>query len=592
MRGDDLQEVIASPAFASYPDDVRLLAGHLAALQANQPAAMLDCGNAGTVIRFLTAFCAQQEGREIVLTGCERMKQRPIGQLVEILRALGADIAYLGNDGFPPLRIKGSRLRKLTVQLPQPQSTQFVSALLLIGVDVQTASASPYIELTRSVIRDFREGRLSSLEEVERDWSSAAFWLEREALGLAAEQYVFPGLKTDSLQGDKVAVELFARIKDRSLRAWDFSPCPDLYPAAAVACHLLGLHLEFTGLESLRLKESDRLAAIEENLRNLPSLDEGVIPAGEIISRSDHRIAMAFLAAGIPVDDTACISKSYPAFLSQLLRCTRLVALKEGNSQPFFSDGLLTRVQSDEGKGKKQALLKAMPLLDSEYVWLTDADTLPPAVLPASLPDADLIILPLRMVAPPENGIIVQLQILEYSAIQALTMLTAEWGRPVMCAGANMIVRRSAWLECAEDIRADIPSGDDMFILEAMKKRGKKIIAGDYSLAATVSAQPSLRALLRQRMRWAGKAPAYSDSDIICCGLITLLSNLLVIVLPGWLFVKWIADMLLVSRHRKRMNTGNNLTLGDWLLGLLLTIVYPFYMLLCLLGGLLRKKKW
>jgi len=144
MRGDDLSEVVASPAFASYPDDVRLLAEHLHTLAPFQPSAsfpqlgqgpqsnvegssalplpqlgkgdggkglLLDCQNAGTVARFLTAFCAQLEGCEVRLTGCDRMLERPIGQLVDALRQLGADIAYEGTEGFLPLLIRGKRLQ-------------------------------------------------------------------------------------------------------------------------------------------------------------------------------------------------------------------------------------------------------------------------------------------------------------------------------------------------------------------------------------------------------------------------------------------------------------------------------------------------
>ena len=184
MRGDDLSEVIASPAFSQYPDDVRLMAKHLATMQSARPH-VLDCQNAGTVMRFLCAFAAQKEGLELTLTGCERMTKRPIGQLVEALRKIGADIRYLGEEGFPPLRIIGKPLDKTPLRMCAPQpSTQFISALLLAGIAVETNVQSPYIDLTRTVIRDFQAGYMSRLEDVEKDWSSAAFWLEREAVGL------------------------------------------------------------------------------------------------------------------------------------------------------------------------------------------------------------------------------------------------------------------------------------------------------------------------------------------------------------------------------------------------------------------------
>ena len=582
MRGDDLSEVIASPAFSQYPDDVRLMAEHLATMQSARPH-VLDCQNAGTVMRFLCAFAAQKEGLELTLTGCERMMQRPIGQLVEALRKIGADIRYLGEEGFPPLRIIGKPLDKTPLRMCAPQpSTQFISALLLAGIAVETNVQSPYIDLTRSVIRDFQAGRISRLEDVEKDWSSAAFWLEREAVGLPIPEEIFSQLREDSEQGDKVAWTLFEKIKSRNLTAWDFSSCPDLYPAAAVACHVLGLRPVFSGLQTLRLKESDRIAAVEEGLRAISQDSQAVVK-----TYADHRIAMAFLAAGFRVDNTACIAKSYPAFLSELLDCERLVALREGDTVPVFQDGLLTRIQTDEGRGKKHALMQAMPLMESEFVWLCDADVLPPP-MPVSLPDADLIILPLRMES--EHIVLRNLLILEYAAIQSLTMLGAEKGHPVLCAGANMIVRRSAWEECVGAIRQDIPSGDDMFILEEMKRRGKTIVAGPAQLTATCFAPSSIGALLKQRARWAGKAPAYQDRDILIAGGWTVLSNLFVYLLPGWAVIKWVADMLLVERHHKQYAYPEKCGLKAWLWGALLTLVYPLWMLLCLIVGVCRKK--
>ena len=582
MRGDDLSEVIASPAFSQYPDDVRLMAEHLATMQSARPH-VLDCQNAGTVMRFLCAFAAQQEGLELTLTGCERMMQRPIGQLVEALRKIGADIRYLGEEGFPPLRIVGKPLEKTPLQMCAPQpSTQFISALLLAGIAVETDVQSPYIDLTRSVIRDFQAGRISRLEDVEKDWSSAAFWLEREAVGLPIPEEIFIQLREDSEQGDKVAWTLFEKIKSRNLTAWDFSSCPDLYPAVAVACCVLGLRPVFSGLQTLRLKESDRIAAVEEGFRAISQDSQAVVK-----TYADHRIAMAFLAAGFRVDNTACIAKSYPAFLSELLDCERLVALREGDTVPVFQDGLLTRIQTDAGRGKKHALMQAMPLMESEFVWLCDADILPPP-MPVSLPDADLIILPLRMES--EHIILRSLLTLEYAAIQSLTMLAAEKGHPVLCAGANMIVRRSAWEECMGAIHTDILSGDDMFILEEMKRRGKKIVAGPAQLTATCFAPSSIGALLKQRARWAGKAPAYQDRDILIAGGWTVLSNLFVYLLPGWAVIKWVADMLLVERHHKLYAYPEKCGLKAWLWGALLTLVYPLWMLLCLIVGVCRKK--
>jgi 3-phosphoshikimate 1-carboxyvinyltransferase len=304
----------------------------------------LHIGNCGTAMRFLTAYCAQLEGTTVILDGVERMHHRPIGQLVDALREIGAQIDYLGAEGYPPLRIKGCILDKQRlVTINNPQSTQFVSALLLIGANVQTDSTSPYITLTRALIKQyalvlFTEDSATSSIFLERDWSSAAFWYEYVALHGGA--ITLPGLYRDSLQGDKVVADIFTRLgvqttytaegitivstgvadlqhsdlqgidaqaaAQQSAEAvfyQDFSACPDLYPAVALTCERLGIALHATGTDSLPLKESDRLRAVREHRTD-----------------HDHRMAMALLIAGYEVDDTDCIRKSYPQFLEQYHR--------------------------------------------------------------------------------------------------------------------------------------------------------------------------------------------------------------------------------------------------------------------------------
>ena len=299
----------------------------------------IELGNCGTAMRFLTAYCAQLAGQTTILDGVERMHHRPIGQLVDALREIGADIEYLGEEGFPPLRIMGKALDKSKpITLNQPQSTQFVSALLLIGANVQTDSTSPYITLTRVLIEQYALAsspyRLSPIA-LERDWSSAAFWYEYVAL--YGGEITLPGLSRDSLQGDKVVADIFTHLgvhttytaegitiastgvadlqrsdlqgidarttaqrSAEEILCQDFSACPDLYPAVALTCERLGIELHATGVDSLPLKESDRLRAVREHRTD-----------------ADHRMAMALLVAGYEVDDTACISKSYPQFLEQ-----------------------------------------------------------------------------------------------------------------------------------------------------------------------------------------------------------------------------------------------------------------------------------
>lgn len=321
------------------PDDVRLLHD---VLSKNLPSPSRGEGcpkggigsfnlqNCGTSMRFLTAYFAQLPGCRVELTGCSRMKERPIGQLVDALRARGAHIVYKESEGFPPLYIEGRDLgnrqpgascascTSAPISMPDPLSTQFVSALLLTGFEVQTNSRSPYIAMTRHLVDCYTGGQTPRVV-LERDWSSAAFWLERWALGLCPMPE-FPDLPMDSLQGDRVALDIFRRLRERPASvALDFSDCPDLYPAVAIACALLGISLAASGTGSLRLKESDRIAVVDtliESYRRDPSK--------AVCVAHDHRIAMAAMAADIAVDDEACVSKSYPQFIEQLCASRRL----------------------------------------------------------------------------------------------------------------------------------------------------------------------------------------------------------------------------------------------------------------------------
>ena len=331
IHGDGLMTVSAD-----LPDDVQILHNALTTLRTFKTAKthstpQIDVGNCGTAMRFLTAYCAQLEGQTTILDGVERMRHRPIGQLVDALREIGADIEYLGEEGFPPLRIKGCILDKhRMVTINDPQSTQYISALLLIGANVITNSTFPYIDITQEVIKQYQLSPFSYHLSVEKDWSSAAFWYEYVALH--GGKITLPGLSRDSLQGDKVVADIFTNLgvhtqytskgvtifstgvadlqgivarstaqrSAEEILHQDFSACPDLYPAVALTCERLGVELHATGVESLPLKESDRLRAVREHRTD-----------------ADHRMAMALLIAGYEVDDTACISKSYPQFIEQ-----------------------------------------------------------------------------------------------------------------------------------------------------------------------------------------------------------------------------------------------------------------------------------
>ena len=344
-------------------------------------------------MRFLTAFFAQREGADVILTGIERMKQRPIAPLVDALRALGADISYMEKEGCPPLHIRGCRLKGDTIHVDGSISSQYVSALLMIapmtGASRLTLTgrivSRPYIEMTRALMAHFGVQTTWENEHtllipsstyrakplaIEGDWSAASYWLAFEAL---ARQQGIPydvtlnGLTTPSLQGDSVCAEFFykstsqqvnkstsqkvnkstSRFADRAQRvdsltsglvdpiSVDFTDCPDLVQTMAVAYCLLGKPFVFTGTESLRIKETDRIAALITELGKLGYTltyeDEtlawnGKVTAetsNQIATYNDHRMAMAFALAAM-THDAVCIehpevvSKSYPAFWDDL----------------------------------------------------------------------------------------------------------------------------------------------------------------------------------------------------------------------------------------------------------------------------------
>ena len=325
LHRDPMMEVMPDA-----PEDVKLMHDALYKLRYSPMPSTLNLHNCGTAMRFLTAYCAATQGCDVTLTGEPRMRQRPIGQLVEALCRLGAEIEYLDKDEYPPLHITGKQLKGTVCTLGTPLSSQFVSALMLIGQEVTTDSRSPYIDITRACIEDYE---LMRNKPVGKDWSAAAFWYEWAALHPDSDAICMPGLHLDSMQGDRRAAEIFASLgvetteneegvvicgggKHAACLQVDFEDIPDLYPAVAVTCHRLNVELQASGTLSLRLKESDRLAAIND------------ICAGKLSARHDHRIAMALMAADLPTDDMKCIRKSYPKFVPQLGIATRALMKK------------------------------------------------------------------------------------------------------------------------------------------------------------------------------------------------------------------------------------------------------------------------
>jgi hypothetical protein len=244
---------------------------------------------------------------------------------------------------------------------------------------------------------------------------------------------------------------------------------------------------------------------------------------------------------------------------------------------------------NDEGRGKKHALYCLISEAKTEYVWMQDDDVVFDANGKLKSEngkvnvDSDLLILTLRMESENERpSLLERLQIAEYAAIQQLTIETAKRGHAVMCSGANLIAKRDRWLESYSDLHPEIPSGDDMFLLESFKRRGLKIaVSESEEMTAIVRPHTSWRAFFRQRMRWAGKAPKYKDKDILRCGAMVLGMNLLQLICPLVLLVKFPIEYRLIKRRDK--------SISFWI-ALVLEVVYPIYILYTLIGRLFRKR--
>lgn len=330
-------------------------------------------------MRFLTAYLAATPG-EHVLTGTDRMKQRPIGILVNALRYLGADIEYLGEEGFPPLRIKGRTLEGGYIEVAGNISSQYISALLMIAPTLQNglqlritdgAISRPYIDLTLWMMREYgadadwsdadtitvnAKPYASREYTIESDWSAAAYWYEMLALrGNDESEVRFKGLMDASRQGDSIVKYIFSllgvktkfsevegeRFPTVSIKShpcmlprldYDFSSVPDLAQPVVVTCALRGIPFRFTGLATLRIKETDRIEALKRELRKLGYVlrDENgdtlvwdgtrCEPTLEPIDTyDDHRMAMAFAPAaivfpGLRINEPQVVTKSYPQY--------------------------------------------------------------------------------------------------------------------------------------------------------------------------------------------------------------------------------------------------------------------------------------
>lgn len=355
--------------------DTQTLNGILNTKKHTQIPQVFDVGPAGTAMRFLTALLATQPG-EYTLTGSQRMKERPIGILVDALQKLGADINYLEQDGFPPLLIKGPFEQKENhIRIQGDTSSQYISALLLIAPSLPKGlcleiegelTSKPYIEMTlamlaQSGIQHSWEGNQICIEKqefkpstliVEPDWSAASYWY---ALAALAQEAILclPYLQAYSLQGDSKITELMAnfgitsqfkngellltkesKIPERKI--FDLKDCPDLAQTLIVCCAALGHEATFTGLETLKIKETDRVKAlqtelakigvrlIEKNLSYKLDCTHRVLPKKiQIATYEDHRMAMAFAPLALLIDeveilDPKVVAKSYPHFWDDL----------------------------------------------------------------------------------------------------------------------------------------------------------------------------------------------------------------------------------------------------------------------------------
>lgn len=336
-------------------------------LKTNPP--IFDVLDAGTTMRFLTAFAAVTDQHK-VMTGTPRMCERPIGILVDALRSIGADIHYMNKEGFPPLAIHGMKSQESRkVKIRGDVSSQYISALLMIapklpqGIELELegkVGSRTYIQMTLQLMESFGikhrwEGNVITVEPqayrpseffVESDWSGASYWFSLLACADQGE-LVLKGLKPNSLQGDSIIMDIMDRLGVKSefksgglkltkqpvkgLKAWDFSDCPDLAQTVAVTCAIIGQKANFSGLESLRIKETDRIYGLQQELAKFNAkLEEqedeifSVIPSVkmpnevQIETYDDHRMAMAFMPlmtkTKVLISDPDVVNKSYPSF--------------------------------------------------------------------------------------------------------------------------------------------------------------------------------------------------------------------------------------------------------------------------------------
>ena len=337
---------------------------------------LIDIGHAGTAMRFLVSYFASKQNSEVVLTGSERMQQRPIGVLVEALKDLGADISYEAKEGYPPVRIKGKAITKDNVQINGNVSSQYISSLILMGTHLEKGltieligkiTSIPYIEMTLSLLNQlgiethFEGNTIKVLPAkqlqkqtvvVESDWSSASYFYSVAAFSEVGSAIQLSAYKKESLQGDSCLAEIYShfgvetvfdqntiilkkvREPNMGLLTLDLKNAPDIAQTIAITCFGLGIACHLTGLHTLKIKETDRLEALEAELKKLGaviaitieslslSISEVMNTNVAIKTYNDHRMAMAFapLAFKVPIAilNAEVVSKSYQKFWTDM----------------------------------------------------------------------------------------------------------------------------------------------------------------------------------------------------------------------------------------------------------------------------------
>jgi len=334
----------------------------------------VNIGHAGTAMRFLTAYFSISEGKEVILTGSDRMQNRPIKILVEALQSIGADIEYMDKVGYPPLRIKGKKITNNSVKINGNVSSQYISALILIASSLEDGlrielvgkvTSIPYIKMTLTLldqlgIQNQWNGNMIRIKQkkqlennlitVESDWSSASYFYSLVALSENGK-VTLSSYKKNSLQGDNSLVEIYKHFgvetsfnentislikKDVNLKTLSLNlvNSPDLAQTIAVTCFGMGVACDLTGLHTLKIKETDRLLALKNELKKLGAdievtnnslhlkASNKIIENIAIETYQDHRMAMAFapLALKVPISivDAKVVTKSYTGFWHDL----------------------------------------------------------------------------------------------------------------------------------------------------------------------------------------------------------------------------------------------------------------------------------